>query len=88
MPLLNREQEYHLFRKMNYLKHVASKLRSDLDPKAPLVSLMDQIEKLYEQSVAVKNKIVQANLRLVVSIAKKHVDPNDDFFGLISDGNM
>ena len=88
VPLLTREQEYHLFRKMNYLKHVATKLRSDLDPKAPLVSLMDQIEKLYEQSVAVKNKIVQANLRLVVSIAKKHVDPNDDFFGLISDGNM
>ena len=88
VPLLNREQEYHLFRKMNYLKHVASKLRSELDPKAPLVSLMDQIEKLYESSVAVKNKIVQANLRLVVSIAKKHVDPNDDFFGLISDGNM
>lgn len=88
VPLLNREQEYHLFRKMNYLKHVATKLRSDLDTKAPLVTLMDQIEKLYEQSVAVKNKIVQANLRLVVSIAKKHVDPNDDFFGLISDGNM
>ncbi|HUP82308.1 MAG TPA: sigma-70 family RNA polymerase sigma factor [Pirellula sp.] len=88
VPLLTRAQEYHLFRKMNYLKHVASKLRSELDPKAPLVSLMDQIEKLYEQSVAVKNKIVQANLRLVVSIAKKHVDPNDDFFGLISDGNM
>ena len=88
VPLLTREQEYHLFRKMNYLKHVATKLRSDLDPKAPLVSLMDQIEKLFEQSVAVKNKIVQANLRLVVSIAKKHVDPNDDFFGLISDGNM
>ncbi len=88
VPLLNREQEYHLFRKMNYLKHVAAKLRAELDPKAPLVSLMDRIEKLYEQSVAVKNKIVQANLRLVVSIAKKHVDPNDDFFGLISDGNM
>ena len=88
VPLLNREQEYHLFRKMNYLKHVATKLRSDLDTKAPLVTLMDQIEKLYEQSVAVKNKIVQANLRLVVSIAKKHVDPNDDFFSLISDGNM
>jgi RNA polymerase primary sigma factor/RNA polymerase sigma factor len=88
VPLLNREQEYHLFRKMNYVKHVAFKLRAELDTKAPLVSLMDQIEKLYEQAVSVKNKIVQANLRLVVSIAKRHVDPNDDFFGLISDGNM
>ncbi len=88
VPLLNREQEYHLFRKMNYVKHVAFHLRATLDVKAPLVSLMDQIENLYEQAVAVKNKIVQANLRLVVSIAKRHVDPNDDFFGLISDGNM
>jgi len=88
VPLLNREQEYHLFRKMNYVKHVAFNLRATLDVKAPLVSLMDQIENLYEQSVVVKNKIVQANLRLVVSIAKRHVDPNDDFFGLISDGNM
>ncbi|MEQ1824984.1 MAG: sigma-70 family RNA polymerase sigma factor [Pirellula sp.] len=88
VPLLTREQEYHLFRKMNYLKHVASKLRADLDPKAPLVALMDQVEALYEQAVSVKNKIVQANLRLVVSIAKRHTDPNDDFFGLISDGNM
>ncbi|MFY7877868.1 MAG: sigma-70 family RNA polymerase sigma factor, partial [Pirellula sp.] len=88
VPLLNREQEYHLFRKMNFLKHTASKLRSELDVKAPLIALMDRIENLYEQSVAVKNKIVQSNLRLVVSIAKKHVDPSDDFFGLISDGNM
>lgn len=88
VPLLNREQEYHLFRKMNYLKHVASKLRSELDVKSPLIALMDRIESLYEHSVAVKNKIVQSNLRLVVSIAKRHVDPSDDFFGLISDGNM
>ncbi len=88
VPLLNREQEYHLFRKMNYLKHKASKLREQIDSSAPIVALMDQIEKLYEDSVAVKNRIVQANLRLVVSIAKRHVAPTEDFFGLISDGNM
>ena len=88
VPLLNREQEYHLFRKMNYLKFKASSLRDQLKPTAPVVALMDQIEKLYEDSIAVKNKIVQSNLRLVVSIAKRHVAPGDDFFGLISDGNM
>ncbi len=88
VPLLTREQEYHLFRKMNYLKHVANKLRESLDRTVPTVALMEQIEKLYEQSVSVKNRIVQANLRLVVSIAKRHTAPNDDFFGLISDGNM
>jgi RNA polymerase primary sigma factor len=87
-PLLTREQEYHLFRKMNYLKHAASKLRDSLNLKAPVISVMEQIESLYEQSVDMKNQIVQANLRLVVSIAKRHMAPNDDFFGLISDGNM
>ena len=35
-----------------------------------------------------KNQIVRANLRLVVSIAKRHVGPTDNFFELVSDGNM
>jgi RNA polymerase primary sigma factor len=88
VPLLTREQEYHLFRKMNYLKHAAAEMRDKLDLKIPSVAMMEQIEELYEKSVDVKNKIVQSNLRLVVSIAKRHLAPNDDFFGLISDGNM
>jgi RNA polymerase primary sigma factor/RNA polymerase sigma factor len=32
--------------------------------------------------------LVQANLRLVVSIAKRHVTPSHDFFSLVSDGNV
>ena len=32
VPLLGREQEMHLFRKMNYLKHQANKLREQVDP--------------------------------------------------------
>ena len=49
---------------------------------------MDRIEQLYEQAVKTKNRIVQANLRLVVSIAKRHVGARDDFFSLVSDGNI
>lgn len=86
--LLTREQEYHLFRKMNYLKYKASKLRSELDPKQPKASVMDEIEALYQEAVDVKNLIVQSNLRLVVSIAKRHVGSGDELFALISDGNM
>ncbi|QDV14524.1 RNA polymerase principal sigma factor HrdB [Rosistilla oblonga] len=88
VPLLDREQEYYLFRKMNYLKHKANKLREQLVPGNAKASLMDEIEALYEQAVQTKNKIVQSNLRLVVSIAKRHVGSTDDFFGLVSDGNM
>ena len=49
---------------------------------------MDRIEKLYEESVSIENQIIRANLRLVVSIAKRYVGPAEDFFELVSDGNM
>jgi len=88
MPLLTREQEQNLFRKFNYLKFKASKLREGLDPAKAKSSQMDEIEELYNHAVKIKNKIVQSNLRLVVSIAKRHVTPTEDFFQLVSDGNI
>ncbi len=88
VPLLTREQEAHLFRKFNYLKYRASKLREQLDLNQPRAGLMDKIEQFYQEAVQVKNQLVQANLRLVVSIAKRHVGASEDFFGLVSDGNM
>ncbi len=88
VPLLTREQESHLFRKMNYLKHRAMRLRDKLDPARPKSRLMEQIEKLCDEIVATKNQIIRANLRLVVSIAKRHVGQAESFFELVSDGNM
>jgi RNA polymerase primary sigma factor len=87
-PLLTREQEAHLFRKMNYLKYLAAKLREALDPARVSSSGLDAIERLQEEALAVKNRIIRANLRLVVSIVKKRVGPTDNLFELISDGNM
>jgi RNA polymerase primary sigma factor len=88
VPLLSREQEAHLFRKMNYLKHRALKLRDALDPSRATSTVLDEIDRLMEEALAVKNQIIRANLRLVVSIAKKHVGRADNFFELVSDGNM
>jgi RNA polymerase primary sigma factor/RNA polymerase sigma factor len=88
VPLLTREQEVHYFRKFNYLKYKAAKLREGLDPLRAKSTVMDEIEQLYEDAVATKNQIIRANLRLVVSIAKRHVGPVDNFFELVSDGNM
>jgi len=86
--LLSREQEYHLFRKLNFLKHQAKRLREGLDPARARSTLMDRIERVYDEAVKTKNEIVQANLRLVVSIAKRHVTASEDFFSLVSDGNV
>jgi RNA polymerase primary sigma factor/RNA polymerase sigma factor len=73
---------------MNYLKYKVSRLRDTLDVNRPKSRLMDQIEKLYDESITTKNQIIRANLRLVVSIAKRHVGLAGDFFELVSDGNM
>jgi len=88
VPLLAREQESHLFRRMNFLKHQANVLRLAMDPTKARSTDLDKIEALQEEALAVKNQIIRANLRLVVSIAKRHVGPGKEFFELVSDGNM
>jgi RNA polymerase primary sigma factor len=90
VPLLTRDQEQHLFRKMNFLKWQALQLRKKVAEDISKVKAtdLDRIEQLQEASLAVKNQIIRSNLRLVVSIAKRHVAPSSNFFELISDGNM
>lgn len=87
-PLLSRERELHLFRAMNFLKYRASKLRETLDPARATRPRIEKIERLVEQASEIMNQIVRANLRLVVSIAKKRVGPTTNLFELVSDGNL
>ena len=88
VPLLTRAGERSLFRKMNYLKYKAHVLQQQLDPETASAIELDRIEDLRDQAVRVRNEIVQANLRLVVSIARQHVAAGRDLFELISDGNF
>ena len=88
IPLLNREQEAHYFRKFNYLKYRASKLRERIDRQHPKSSDLELLEQLIEQAQQVKNFLIRSNLRLVVSIAKRHMSPSSNFFEMVSDGNM
>ena len=88
IPLLTKEEEVYYFRKMNYLKCRAAELQKGLDPVRPKTRDMDQIERLLQQAGEVKNFLIRSNLRLVVSIAKKHMKPNVSFFEMVSDGNM
>ena len=88
MPLLNKEQEQHLFRKMNYLKHKANQLRGKLDPAHARIQDIKQIEDLQMEATAIKDQLISSNMRLVVAIAKRHAAQTDNFFELLSDGNM
>ena len=88
IPLLSKEQEAYYFRKMNYLKFRAARLRDQLDVSRAKSRVMDEIEHCIDEAVEVKNLLIRSNLRLVVSIAKKHVKPNGNFFEMVSDGNI
>jgi RNA polymerase primary sigma factor len=88
IPLLTRAGEAHFFRRMNYLKYKADELRAAIDPEAAHADQLDQIDELLAAAAAVKNQLVQANLRLVVGIAKRHVTRGNELFELISDGNI
>jgi RNA polymerase sigma factor (sigma-70 family) len=88
VPLLNKDQEQHLFRQMNYLKYKAAQLRSRLDPARARIHEIRAVEGYQRRAAEVKDQLINCNMRLVVSIAKRHAGQTDNFFELLSDGNM
>lgn len=87
-PLLSPEEEAALFRRFNYLKYRADRLRAKIKPSDPDETLLDEIEFFLRKAHESWNRLVQANLRLVVSIARRFVDSNHSFDELVSDGQI
>lgn len=50
--------------------------------------VVSKLEVLLADITEVKNLLIQSNLRLVVSIAKRYLKANSGFFELVSDGNI
>ncbi|MCH5376766.1 MAG: hypothetical protein JJ992_22600, partial [Planctomycetes bacterium] len=69
--LLNREQEAELFRRMNGLKHLARETQARIDPEAPDIDDLKRFEWLMDEASRVRNMIIEANLRLVFSLARR-----------------
>lgn len=88
LPLLKRQQERELFRRYNYLKFKAKRLAATIDPRRPRSRSLNELDDLLTRADEIKNELIQSNLRLVVSIAKKHVRNGEDLFALVSDGNL
>jgi RNA polymerase sigma factor (sigma-70 family) len=72
-PLLDRDQEYHLFRKMNFYKYHARKLIKRLKSKA-LKSEIKQIDNLLHLADQEKHQIVCSNTRLAVQVLRRRTD--------------
>ncbi len=73
---------------MNYLKYQALELQKTLNVKRSSARVARKMETLLDDANRVKNMLTRSNLRLVVSIAKRHLKPGVNFFELVSDGNM
>ncbi|MEM8912463.1 MAG: sigma-70 family RNA polymerase sigma factor [Planctomycetota bacterium] len=85
-PLLRPEQEKVLFERMNYLLQQAAIQRSVLNPDRPSRHRIALIQTYIALADWHRDRIVEANLRLVFSIVKKFVNPNNNFDDLLSDG--
>jgi RNA polymerase primary sigma factor len=87
-PILNRQRELELFRRYNFLKYLAHTIRADINPARPAAEQLTQAENYLAQGEEIKRLIIEANLRLVVTIAGKHTTGGASMLDLISEGNV
>jgi len=98
VPLLSHEQEITLGRQVQdlmLLENIESELESDLGEK-PEISLfaekagitVSQLKKKLKGGRRAKERMVAANLRLVVSVAKKYTKRNMELLDLIQEGTI
>jgi RNA polymerase primary sigma factor len=87
-PLLTKEQEQHMFRKMNFLKHQLHKFQSSLDPTKAKVSDLIRVDELKTAIKECRDLLISCNQRLVYSQAKQKIALGESIDDLVSDGNM
>ena len=86
IPLLTAADEQTLFRRMNFLKYQANLRRARLREDSCGSADLDEIEELLASADLIRNRIVHANMRLVMSIVKHYITDSMAFDDLLSEG--
>jgi RNA polymerase primary sigma factor len=86
--LLTAAAETELFRRMNYLKFRANVLRTQLNPAKPDLRQLAAAQAMLAEATEIRGRIIRANMRLVISIVKKFVGPQNSFDDMLSEGTM
>jgi len=87
-PLLTFEQEQVLFRALNLLRYRVNRMRSRLSAVSPSQKAVEQIEFKLELIEKIRSQLVNSNLRLVSSIARRFSSSFGDVDDFSSDGCM
>src|SRR5688572_4146411 len=74
-PLLNREQEAHVFRKMNFLKYKLNAVQEKLDPARARVQDLQELDDLSVRIKQCRDLLIECNQRLVHKLATNHLQP-------------
>lgn len=89
LPPLKGEEEKALFRKYNYIKYKFAEMQKSLKPsEGDSAELLARLEELAAEASKCRDRLVEANLRLVVKLARHHSGPLVGINDLISEGNL
>ncbi|MBI9019362.1 MAG: sigma-70 family RNA polymerase sigma factor [Phycisphaerae bacterium] len=86
--ILEPDEEYFLFARYNYLKFLADQVRKTISLNNPSASDIAKARNYINQARKTREKIVETNLRLVMSVVRKHSHNNYELQEYISEGNM
>ena len=84
-PLLAKEDEIRLARRIEHGREAECELRGD---EALPASRVRELEKIKQDGERATEEFIQANLRLVVSVAKKYQSADMPLLDLIQEGNL
>lgn len=87
LALLDERQERHLFRKMNFLFFLAERLRERASLRGFEAGERKDMRRLVAEAEEIRNRLVEANLGLVVARAERFLTGGREMSDLRSEGN-